>query len=180
MVNDIIVLRDRCECAENKLKAISVKTVTLCEKILSVCNERTTAFGDPKNEKAKSEIIDICVKCIKEINSFSEHALEQINIIYRSVIKYNELGSTPLYKKSSTYSSADIFTYSYFFTLANEIGNVFEDIYEKDIPNAINEVLNGLDIDGNGTYLKMSVVTSSVKKIANTVLKATKFYFNED
>jgi len=180
MINDIIVLRDRCKRAENELKAIGVKTVTLCEKILSVCNERTTAFGDPKNEKAKSEIIDICVKCIKEINSLLEVALEQINIIYQSVIKYNELGSTPLYKKSGTYSSADIFTYSYFFTLANEIGNVFEDIFEKNIPDAINEVLNGLDFDKDSTYLKMSAVTSSTKKIANTVSKATKFYFNED
>ena len=180
MANDIIILKHKCEHAEKELKAISVNIVALCEKMLSACNEWTTAFGEPKNEKAKSEIIDLCVKGIKQLNSLSESALDQINVIYQSVMKFNEFGSTPYFKKSGVYSSADIFTNSYFFTLANEIGNIFEDLFEKDIPNALNDVLNGLDIDKDGASLKISVVISNVKKIANYVSKATKFYFNED
>ena len=180
MANEIIILKNRCEKAEVELKALSTSIVILCEKTLSLCKEQTDIFGEPKNEKSKSEIIDRCIKFANQINSFSNSALYQINIIYQSILKYSEYGSTPLYKRSGAKLSSDIFTYSYFFTLANEIGNVFEDIFEKDIPSAINEALKGLDIDRDGANLKMSTVTSSIRKIANTVSKATKFYFNED
>lgn len=180
MANEIIILKNRCEKAENELKALSASIVSLCEKTLSVCKRETDIFGELKNEKSKSDIIEHCVTFAKEINSFSNSALDQINIIYQSILKYSEYGSTPLYKRSGAKLSSDIFTYSYFFTLANEIGNVFEDIFEKDIPDASNEVLNGLDIDRDGAHLRMSIVISSIRKIANTVSKATKFYFNED
>lgn len=180
MANDIIVLRDRCENAENELKAMATKIIVLCEKMISECNERATTFGEPKNEKAKSEMIDLCVKYVQEINLLSDAALEQINVIYLSVIKYNEFGSTPLYKQTGTYSRFDILTYSYFFSLAKEIGNVFEDLFEKYIPITLNDILNGLDIDNDGAALKISVIVTSTKKITNSVSKATKFYFNED
>ena len=113
MANDITILRDRCASAENEIKSIAAKIIVLCEKMISEYNKRATTFGEPKNEKAKSEMIDLCIKYVQEINLLSEAALEQINVIYLSVIKYNEFGSTPLYKKTGTYSQFDIFKYSY-------------------------------------------------------------------
>ena len=162
MTNDIIILKNNCDAAIADLSTISRKVISLCNKMLDACSVRTTAFGEPKNDKAKCEIVETCVKYIKQINALSDEALGCVGIIYRSIIKYNELWNTP------------------YFSLANEIGNVFEDLYEKDVPQALNDALTALDIDNDGAQIKVNSVTLSVKKIANSVSKATKFYFNED
>lgn len=180
MANDILILKNKCDTARKDLSTISHNIISMCEKILDACLSKTNSFGEPNSEMAKSEIINISVKCIKEINTLLDSALECVNVIYRSMIKYNELGSTPIYKSSRDYSSEDIFAHSYFFSLANEIGNVFEDLYEKEVPKVLNEALNGLDIDNDGAQIKVSVITASIKKIAASVSKATKFYFSED
>ena len=180
MANDIILLKNTCEQAENELKALSMQLLALCEKTLNKCSARINSFGEIKGKTDGAEMIDICARYIKEANSIYDSALNCINVIYCSVIRYNELGSTPLYKSASTYSPTDIFTYSFFFTLANEIGNVFEDVYEKDIQNALNNIVSGLNIDNDGDKIDAKVVISGIKQIANFVSKATKFYFNED
>ena len=51
---------------------------------------------------------------------------------------------------------------------------------EKDIQNALNNIVSGLNIDNDGDKIDAKVVISGIKQIANSVSKATKFYFNED
>ena len=178
-MSDVTILKVKCEKSIKQLKEISLGGMAECEQIIRVCDERMNMFGAPKDERSRAEAVDICFKKLKKINELTQNALDAVLIIYSSVLKYNELASTPPYKKTGTYSSADIFSSSYFFALANEIGNVFEDLFESDVPSLINCIIEGLDLDNDGADINMSTVASSSRNIANSVSKATNYYLKE-
>ena len=177
--NDVNILKRRCDESLKKLKKISIELIGECEQIISVCNDRKNMFGSSKDEKARAETLDLCVKKLKAINALSQSALDSVLTIYTSVMKFNELGSTPHSTKTTGYSSEDIISYSYFFTLANKIGNVFEDLFESDLPKLLNGIVEGLDLDNNGTRINMNSVIANTKSITNSVSKATNYYLKE-
>lgn len=178
-MSDITILKTKCEKSIKQLKKCSLGIIEQCEQIINICNERKNMFGAPKDEIARVETVDLCFKKLKSINEFAQKSLDAVLTIYSSVLKYNELASTPLYNKTGTYSSADIFSSSYFFTLANEIGNVFEDLFEADVPRTLNNIVEGLDLDSNGEKVNMNLVIANAKIIANIVSKATNYYLKE-
>ena len=170
MTNEIVTLKQKCENSKNDLERLSVKTVALCEDIINVCNERKNMFGEAMNDGAKAEVVSICYSRIKEIDSLSKNALENVLTIYNSVMKFSEIRNT----------AAVSFNNVYFFSLIGELGGAFERIFEREIPSMLNDIIKGLDLDNNGVSVDMHLVISSAAKIAISVSKATKFYFSEE
>lgn len=170
MTNEIVTLKQKCQNAKNDLEKLSGRTVMICEDIINVCNSRKNMFGDAMNDSAKAEVVSICYSRIKEINSLSKNALEDILTIYNSVMRFSEIRNT---------SSVE-FNNVYFFSLIGELGGAFEGIYEREIPSMLNDMIKGLDLDNNGANVNMHLVISSAAKIAIFVSKATKFYFSEE
>ena len=161
--NIVNVLKNRCEESIKNIKKASIGIIGHCEQIISVCNDRKNMFGALRDEKARTETIDLCFKSLQSINELSKNALDSVLAIYSSIMRLNELGSIPRYEINPGYSSIDAITYSYFFTLANEIGNVFEDIFESDVHKSLNGIVEGLDLDNNGACINMSLIIKNSK-----------------
>ena len=139
--------------------------------MLVICKDHSNIFGDLKNRSSKTHIIDICTDFIKDTSRSLKSALDCVAKIYSSVIRYNEILSTS--------SSADILNDSHFFARASKIGNVFEDLFEKEIPRALNNIFSALSPDTNESPTNMGEIISNIQKIAISVSKTTNLYLNE-
>ena len=169
MTNDILALKKNCEESQKNLLLLSGRAVKVCEEIIGICTERRNTFGDVRDERAGREILDMCFSRVEKINSISNEVLDQVLTIYNSVMKYSEIGG----------SAIGSFSTSYFFSAASEIGRAFEMLFEREVKAALNGIIDGLDLDGNGTNVNIHAVVSNAAKIAISVSKATKFYFEE-
>jgi hypothetical protein len=167
MADEILSLRYRSESAQAEIKKISKEVIDQCEEIINLCNERKNTFGEPKNEGARAEAFEMCFARARKIDSLSQNALDRVVRIYNAVLRFNEL---------CIFSKAD----SEFFSQSTTIGNAFEDLFEREIGASLGGILDGLDLDDNGACIKMNLVISNAQNIANSVSKATKFYFPEE
>ena len=87
MTNDIILLKNTCEKAENDLKGLSMQLLTLCETTLNQCSTRINSFGEVKGMAEESELIDICVKYIKETQGLSYFSNDEKNYLQITDVK---------------------------------------------------------------------------------------------